>query len=55
MRMTYLVTAAAAALGLAQPAAADTVCDWMDLANRLGTSGEFEFVQPNWWQPRTTK
>ena len=27
----------------------------LDLANRLGTSGEFEFVQPNWWQPRTTK
>ena len=35
MRKSYIVMAAAAALGAASPAAADTVCDWMDLANRL--------------------
>ena len=27
----------------------------LDLANRLAASGQFEFVQPDWWQPRTTK
>jgi PAP2 superfamily len=36
MRKSYLWAAAAAALSFgAQPAAADTVCDWMDFANRL--------------------
>ena len=38
MRKAYLVLAAAAAVGLAQPAAADTVCEWMDLAGRLGAA-----------------
>jgi hypothetical protein len=27
----------------------------LELANRLQASGQFEFVQPNWWQPRVTK
>ena len=27
----------------------------LELANRLQASGRYEFVQPNWWQPRTTK
>ena len=27
----------------------------LELANRLHATGRFEFVQPNWWQPRTTK
>ena len=27
----------------------------LELANRLADTGQFEFVQPNWWQPRTTK
>lgn len=27
----------------------------LELANRLHDSGRFEFVQPNWWKPRTTK
>lgn len=27
----------------------------LELAGRLNTSGRFAFVQPNWWQPRTTK
>lgn len=27
----------------------------LELANRLHATGQFEFVQPNWWQPRTTK
>ncbi|HEV2748064.1 MAG TPA: vanadium-dependent haloperoxidase [Allosphingosinicella sp.] len=37
MRAAYLGMAAAA-LGFAQPAAADTVCEWMDLANRLNSA-----------------
>jgi hypothetical protein len=32
--------AAAAALFSAQPASADTVCEWMDLANRLGIAAQ---------------
>jgi hypothetical protein len=40
MRISYLVTAAAAAFAFATPAAADTVCEWMDLANRLGAAGQ---------------
>ena len=35
MRRAYLRWAALAALAFAQPASADTVCDWMDFANRL--------------------
>ena len=35
MRRAYLRLAAAAALVFAQPAAADTVCDWWEFANRL--------------------
>lgn len=27
----------------------------LDLANRLQASGRYDFVQPNWWKPRTTK
>ncbi|MBA3478737.1 MAG: hypothetical protein H0T52_10125 [Lautropia sp.] len=27
----------------------------LNLANRLHAEGRFEFVQPNWWHPRTTK
>jgi hypothetical protein len=27
----------------------------LDLANRLQESGRYDFVQPNWWKPRTTK
>lgn len=40
MRKTYLLTAAAAALAFAQPAWADTVTDWMDLAVRLGNAAQ---------------
>jgi len=40
MRAFYLATAAAAALLLAQPASADTVCEWMDLAGRLGAAAQ---------------
>ena len=38
MRSAYrrLATAAAAVLAFARPAAADTVCDWWELASRLG-------------------
>ena len=35
MRRAYLRTAVAAALVFAQPAAADTVCEWWEFANRL--------------------
>lgn len=35
MRRAYLRMAAVAALAFAQPAAADTVCDWWEFANRL--------------------
>jgi hypothetical protein len=39
MRKTYLTVAAAAALTFgAQPAAADTVCEWMDMAGRLSAA-----------------
>ncbi len=27
----------------------------LELANRLQAEGSFEFAQPNWWHPRTTK
>ncbi|NLD55182.1 MAG: hypothetical protein GX652_11035 [Burkholderiaceae bacterium] len=27
----------------------------LDLANELQASGRYDFVQPNWWKPRTTK
>lgn len=37
MRRAYLRVAAAAALAFAQPAAADTVCDWWELATRLSS------------------
>jgi hypothetical protein len=37
MRRIHLVMAAAAAC-FAAPASADTVCEWMDLANRLGAA-----------------
>ena len=40
LRRALTGTAAAAALFLAQPAAADTVCEWMDLANRLGAAAQ---------------
>jgi len=40
MRASYLGAAAVAALALAQPASADTVCEWMDLANRLNFAAQ---------------
>ena len=40
MRASYLAAAATAALALAGPASADTVCEWMDLANRLGAAAQ---------------
>ncbi|MGZ8286936.1 MAG: hypothetical protein ACXWUQ_15110 [Allosphingosinicella sp.] len=40
MRASYLAASAAAALLSAQPASADTVCEWMDLAGRLGTAAQ---------------
>lgn len=42
MRRAFLKVAAAAALVFAQPAAADTVCDWWEFANRLSNP-----MQPN--------
>jgi len=42
MRRAYLKVAAIAALVFAQPAAADTVCDWWEFANRLANP-----MQPN--------
>jgi len=40
MRRLHLAMAAAASLGLAAPASADTVCEWMDLAGRLGAAAQ---------------
>jgi hypothetical protein len=40
MRSIYLGAAALASLALAQPAKADTVCEWMDLANRLNFAAQ---------------
>jgi hypothetical protein len=40
MRAFYLAAAAAAALLPARPASADTVCEWMDLAGRLGAAAQ---------------
>jgi len=40
MRASYFGMAAASALLAAQPASADTVCEWMDLANRLGAAAQ---------------
>ncbi|HYD37617.1 MAG TPA: hypothetical protein VEA60_08385, partial [Allosphingosinicella sp.] len=40
MRRFYGTMAAALALGAAAPASADTVCEWMDLANRLGAAAQ---------------
>ncbi|HLL31383.1 MAG TPA: vanadium-dependent haloperoxidase [Allosphingosinicella sp.] len=40
MRAAYLGMAAAAALSFAGPASADTVCEWMDLANRLNSAAQ---------------
>ncbi|HEX8573727.1 MAG TPA: vanadium-dependent haloperoxidase [Allosphingosinicella sp.] len=40
MRASYLAIAATAAVALAQPASADTVCEWMDLANRLNSAAQ---------------
>ncbi len=40
MRSSHMVMASATALLLAQPASADTVCEWMDLANRLGAAAQ---------------
>jgi hypothetical protein len=40
MRISCLSVAAASALLLARPASADTVCEWMDLANRLGAAAQ---------------
>lgn len=47
MRRAFLKAAAAAALVFAQPAAADTVCEWWEFANRLSNP-----MQPN-AAPRT--
>jgi hypothetical protein len=40
MRKTYLAMAATVALGFAQPASADTVCEWMDLAGRFSAASQ---------------
>ena len=40
MRACYRGVAAGAALLAAQPASADTVCEWMDLAGRLGAAAQ---------------
>jgi hypothetical protein len=40
MRSTYLAMAASAAFLVAAPASADTVCEWMDLANRLNSAAQ---------------
>jgi hypothetical protein len=40
MRSTYLAVAAGAALVFAEPASADVVCEWMDLANRLNFAAQ---------------
>lgn len=40
MRATYLRMAALAALVFAQPAAADTVCDWWEFANRISSAAQ---------------
>lgn len=40
MRASHLATGAAAALLMAQPVSADTVCEWMDLAGRLGAAAQ---------------
>lgn len=55
MRASYLATAAAAALILAQPASADTVCEWMDLAGRLGAAAQAAPVQPPEQMRATTR
>ena len=46
MRPTYLGIAATAALAFAAPASADTVCEWMDLAGRLGAAAQAAPSQP---------
>jgi hypothetical protein len=40
MRALHLGIAASAAFAFAQPASADTVCEWMDLANRLNSAAQ---------------
>jgi len=40
MRASYLTMAATAAMAFASPAAADTVCEWMDLAYRLNAAAQ---------------
>lgn len=40
MRRICQLMAAAAALGATAPASADTVCEWMDLAGRLGAAAQ---------------
>ena len=40
IRKMLMTTAAAAALLAASPASADTVCDWMDIAGRLGLAAQ---------------
>jgi hypothetical protein len=40
MRKTYLAMAATAALAFATPAAADTICEWMDIAGRLSAASQ---------------
>jgi len=38
MKKLRIAAAAAAAIAFASPASADTVCDWMDVANRFGAA-----------------
>jgi hypothetical protein len=52
MRASYLAIAACAALAFAEPASADTVSDWMDLANRLGAAAQ---AAPNPQMPEQTR
>ena len=41
-----ILAAAAAAIFWAQPASADTVCEWMELAGRLGSAAQAAPMQP---------
>ncbi|HEX8512739.1 MAG TPA: vanadium-dependent haloperoxidase [Allosphingosinicella sp.] len=52
MRASYLGAAAVAALAFAQPASADAVCEWMDLANRLNFAAQASGQTPD--QARAT-
>jgi hypothetical protein len=52
MRASYLAIAASALVAFVQPAWADTVSEWMDLANRLGAAAQ---AAPNPQMPEQTR